>query len=158
MKRNAQNSYAEKYKNKTISKSVNIRKKPRYTESKTSNEESLNIINNNPTDLILENHDKKPFNNSISRNNNKSIQILPLTYYEENNYFNLLKQERDKLSKYLNENSETNIKLIGNERYKHIPLNKFVKDQKINLPENKMGLIPIPLRSVQRKSKEDLLG
>ena len=36
---------------------------------------------------------------------------------------------------------------MGNEKYKYIPL------QKINLTDDKMGLIPIQLRNVKRKSK-----
>ena len=147
MKINPQKSYSIKSKNINSSNSVNIRNKQKLTESKTSNNTTNYIKDDNPNDLILEKINKTNINNNHSRNNDKKLQFIPLTYYEENHYFNLLKQENDKLSKYLNDNPQANIKLIGNEKYKYIPL------QKINLTDDKMGLIPIQLRNVKRKSK-----
>ena len=157
MKRNPQHSYSVKNKNLTSSNSIKIRKMPKLKESKTSNNIFINIVDDNTNDLILAKYNKKSTKNIHSRNNNKKLQFIPLTYYEENRYFNLLKQEKDKLSKYLNENLDTNIKLIGNEKYKYMPLDKFVNEQKINLTDDKLGLIPIPLRNVKRKSKFDEL-
>ena len=153
MKKNENNSYANKYKIKPKSKSVINRKK---RQPKVSNKTTVKEINNfkeKNENLISDKNKQKQINNNDSKS--EKIEKTPndsLIFFEEKTYYNLLKKERNILTQYLNENSK-NIKLIGNERYKKIPLNKFLYDDKRNLPENTMGLIPIPLKSNRRKSK-----
>ena len=50
-------------------------------------------------------------------------------------------------------NENADIRLIGNERYTQIPISKFINDDKKNLSDDKMGLIPLPLRNMKRQSK-----
>ena len=155
MKRNENNSYAAqlKNKNKPASKSV-INKKNQKNKASNNVYKDTNGSkeNNSVEDSNIDKKKPKQTNNSVSKNGKTDkIQNDTTTYYGENTYYNLLKKERDKLTQYLNDNSE-NVKLIGNERYKHIPLNKYLYDNKRHLPENKMGLIPIPLKSNKRKS------
>ena len=156
MKRNENNSYAAqlKNKNKPASKSV-INKKNQKNKASNNVYKDTNGSkeNNSVEDSNIDKKKPKQTNNSVSKNEKTdNIQNDTTTYYGENTYYNLLKKERDKLTQYLNDNSE-NVKLIGNERYKHIPLNKYLYDNKRHLPDNKMGLIPIPLKSNKRKSK-----
>lgn len=156
MKRNENNSYAAqlKNKNKPASKSV-INKKNQKNKASNNVYKDTNGSkeNNSVEDSNIDKKKPKQTNNSVSKNEKThKIQNDTTTYYGENTYYNLLKKERDKLTQYLNDNSE-NVKLIGNERYKHIPLNKYLYDNKRHLPDNKMGLIPIPLKSNKRKSK-----
>ena len=156
MKRNENNSYSAqlKNKNKPTSKSVINKKNQKNKISNNVYKDTNNSKENNSIeDSNIDKKKPKPSNNSVTKNENTEItQNETTTYYAENTYYNLLKKERDKLSQYLNDNSE-NIKLIGNERYKHIPLNRYLNDNRKRLPEDKMGLIPIPLKSNKRKSK-----
>ena len=83
----------------------------------------------------------------------KKNQPEKIFYFEDNAYYNLVKKERDKLAEYINNNENADIRLIGNERYTQIPISKFINDDKKNLSDDKMGLIPLPLRNMKRQSK-----
>ena len=145
-------TYSSRYKN-PISKSVIQRKKPLIkNNSITSNKSQIDLKNNIQNDvdtLHLSRNKANPKKNQKS----KKLQLDSITYYEDNSYFNLLKKEKEKLAKYINNNENDDIKLIGNERYKQVPLNKILNNGQDNIFDEKMGLIPLPLRSMKRKSK-----
>ena len=157
MKKNLHNSYAAKHKNIPISKPLTTRNKPKVTikSSTISYKVKNNIKINNSNDFDLSQNKSKDLTNKDDKL--KKHKDIPIAYYDEDNYFNLVKKEKSKLTKYLNDNCESNIKLIGNERYKYAPSDKFLNDDKINILNDKIGLIPIPLRNVKRKSKIDEL-
>ena len=157
MKKNLHNSYAAKHKNIPISKPLTTRNKPKVTikSSTISYKVKNNIKINNSNNFDLSQNKSKDLTNKDDKL--KKYKDIPIAYCGEDNYFNLVKKEKSKLTKYLNDNCESNIKLIGNERYKYAPSDKFLNDDKINILNDKIGLIPIPLRNVKRKSKIDEL-
>ena len=140
-------SYASRYKIPK-SKSVIPQKKESDKDKTVSNKTKNENKNHNTKNNINVNIGLNKPKTGVKKNQPEKI-----FYFEDNAYYNLVKKERDKLAEYINNNENADIRLIGNERYTQIPISKFINDDKKNLSDDKMGLIPLPLRNMKRQSK-----
>ena len=68
-------------------------------------------------------------------------------------YHRQLKKQKNKLVNFINNNKIKNIKLIGNYRYSNSSPQKYVNDNRRQIPDRRMGLIPVPLK--KKKKKDD---
>ena len=68
-------------------------------------------------------------------------------------YHRQLKKQKNKLVNFINNNKIKNIKLIGNYRYSNSSPQKYVIDNRRQIPDRRMGLIPVPLK--KKKKKDD---
>ena len=126
------------------------------TISKISNK-SISTLNQNNIDplLIIEDNKQKYLYHEQSKRHPKCSSCT-------NKYENILYKNKSALSDFILNNAITkknnyypNIKLLGNSRYKYSSPLLYVEDQKNNLSNSRLGLIPIPLEKFKKKIKNE---
>ena len=107
---------------------------------------------NSDSDFIIkiENERRKNILHYLHKKN--KLQSKDLNYSPNKKRYNvkkIIKKNKNQLSNYIENNSQK-VKLFGNSRYNQNSPILFVEDYKNNLPEKKMGLVPLP----SKKKKE----
>jgi len=69
-------------------------------------------------------------------------------------YLRQLKKQRNRLVNFINNNKIKNIKLIGNYRYNNSSPEKYVIDNRRQIPDRRMGLIPVPVKKKKKKDEK----
>ena len=138
--------------------------------SKISNDSLNSIHTDNNNNIIIE-----PINKQKPKNKHSSIQKSKKESINKNKKFhkhascvddfnNTINKSKSALSQYILTNTSTksdfcypNIKLLGNSRYKYTSPIMFVEDQKNNVSNNNLDLVPIPMErcKVEMTEKEE---
>ena len=139
--------------------------KPRIKEKKDKiiKQNSLRqlIHSNSDSDFIIKTEKEKrkiirhylnKKNKLGSLKNSKDSRIKSSPFKKGLNLKKIIHNNKNKLSNYI-ENNTKKVELFGNPRYKHNSPILFVEDFKNNLPEKKMGLVPLPSK---KKTSTDL--
>ena len=126
--------------------------------SKLSNDSSFSLNSDYKISKEEKKRNKKDKNLSIPKNNKQNININKKykKYHKHlsciNDFNKTLAKNKAALSQYILLNNSSpndfyfqNIKLLGNSRYKYTSPMMFVEDQKRNMLDNNIGLIPIPM-------------
>ena len=134
--------------------------------SKISND-SLSSINN--TDIKIEKMVSKPqpknkhssVKKSKKEKDTKNETKFDKHHFCGNDLDKTLNKSKTALSQYILLNTSTkdsfyypNIKLLGNSRYKYTSPIMFVEDQKNNMSDINLGLVPIPMERIKMEMSE----
>ena len=146
-----------------------VKNKPKKKEksqikNKSNKKEPLLALkhSNSDSDFIIKTEkDRRKIIRQYLRKKNKlqSIQYSKDTKFKSSpnkkgqNLKKIIKKNKNELSHYIQNNTQK-VKLFGNPRYDKNSPTLFVEDFKNNLPEKKMGLIPLPSK---KKKETDLL-
>ena len=120
-----------------------IRKKSSLNQLIHSNSDSDFIIKTEKEKRKIIRHYLNKKNKIGSLKNSKDSKIKSSPFKKGLNLKKIIHNNKNKLSNYI-ENNTKKVELFGNPRYKHNSPILFVEDFKNNLPEKKMGLVPLP--------------
>ena len=141
--------------NKNIGKN-RIKKDEKYNnKSKKKENQRIRIIihSNSDSDFIIKTEkERRKIIRQYLRKKNKldpkdsKLKTSPLK--KGKNLKKIIKKNKNELSQYI-ENNTQKVKLFGNPRYDRNSPTLFVEDYKNNLPEKKMGLVPLPSKKMK---------
>ena len=137
------------------------KKKDKYKSKKkdTSKKTIALIHSNSDSDFIMKTEKERRKIIRHYLNKKKKLQSIRESkdskksspFKKGKNLKKIIKKSKNELSDYIENNSQK-VKLFGNPRYHNSPI-LFVEDYKNNLPEKKMGLVPLPSK---KKNETDI--
>ena len=143
---------SNKDKKKKPKKKEPIKKKITLCALKHSNSDSDFIMKTEKEKRKIIRHYLNKKNKIESLKYSKDSKIKSSPYKKGLDLKKLIHNNKNKLSNYIQNNTQK-VELFGNPRYKHNSPILFVEDFKNNLPEKKMGLVPLPSK---KKTSTDL--
>ena len=143
-----------------------ITKKPKNTKNKSKKKDKYKgkkriilkklIHSNSDSDFVIKvEKGRRKINRQLLYKKNiiekpKDSKLKQIPYKKGNNLKKIMNKNKNDLSDYIQNNSQK-VELFGNPRYDRNSPILFVEDFKNNLPEKKMGLVPLP-----SKKKNDI--